>query len=228
MHPTRALLIALLPLAICSSCTPGSTVGGRAAAIAPDLAGLARSGALRFGGRTVTELVDGARRGVHISAAPGEGGAWVEGVAFETGTIELELRGKDVLQQSFLGIAFAGTNDSTFEAIYLRPFNFRAADPVRKMHAVQYVSQPVYTWQKLRTEQPEVFENPVDPAPDPTGWVPVRVVVERARVLAYVGEGADPDLVVERIAPPGGRRVGLWVGNLSDGDFANLRVTPAP
>jgi hypothetical protein len=214
-------LIALLPLV--SACATFGAGGARAI----DLASLARRGDLTLAGRTVTELVDGGRRGAHISAAEGEGAAWVDGVRFETGTIELDVRGKDVLQQSFLGVAFSGSNDSTFEAVYLRPFNFRSADPVRKVHAVQYVSMPVYTWQKLRTERAEVFENPVDPAPDPNGWVPLRVVVEDARVRIYVGDGAEPDLVVDRLGDHAGRRVGIWVGNTSDGDFANLRITPA-
>jgi hypothetical protein len=175
----------------------------------------------------VTELVDGDRRGARIGVQAGEGAAWIPGVELATGTIEVELRGKDVLQQSFLGIAFGGSTDSTYEAVYLRPFNFRAADPVRRVHAVQYVSEPLYHWDRLRAERPELFENPVDPAPDPNGWVPLRLVVEPTRVQIFVGEGAEPDLVVDRLRPTGGRRVGLWVGNVSDGDFAKLRITPS-
>jgi hypothetical protein len=57
--------------------------------------------------------------------------AWLDGVELATGTLEVDVRGKDVLQQSFLGLAFAGVNDSTFEAVYLRPFNFRAREPNR-------------------------------------------------------------------------------------------------
>src|SRR2546423_9109024 len=40
-----------------------------------------------------------------------------------------------------------------------------------------YVSHPTYPWQKLRAEHPGEYEQPVSPAPDPNGWVHVRVVV---------------------------------------------------
>ncbi len=43
------------------------------------------------------------------------------------------------------------------------PFNFRAEDPVRRGHAVQYISSPIYTWQKLRTDHSAKYENAVNP-----------------------------------------------------------------
>ena len=136
------------------------------------------------------------------------------------------MRGKDITGGSFLGIAFGGIDDTTFEGVYVRPFNFRSADPARRPHAVQYISLPTHTWQQLRSNHPEVFENPVDPAPDPDEWVHLRVVVEAARAQVFVGEGGDPDLVVERLGDRAGRRVGLWIGFNSEGDFANLKIVP--
>jgi hypothetical protein len=192
--------------------------------VAPDLAALARRGELRADARQVVELAEGARSGARVSAAPAEPAIWLPGLDFATGTIELDVRGKDISGGSFLGIAFSGVNDSTFEAVYVRPFNFRATDPARMAHSVQYISLPTYTWQKLRSERPEVFENPVNPAPDPNDWVRLRVVVEESRVQVFVGEGAEPDLVVDRLGDGAGRRVGLWVGYNSEGDFANMRI----
>jgi hypothetical protein len=69
-------------------------------------------------------------------------------------------------------------DDNTYDAVYLRPFTFRADDPVRRQHAVQYTASPDYDWPRLRKEFPEEFENPVDPSIVPTGWVPLRVVVK--------------------------------------------------
>lgn len=219
------LALALLLMVAGAGHGPLIAQAAPAGASTPDLAGLARRGELRAATREVRELTDGARRGVRIGAAAGEHPAWVEGVSLETGTIEVELRGKDLMQQSFLGLAFAGVSDTTFEAVYLRPFNFRAADPVRRDHAVQYVSLPAYSWQRLRAERAEVFENPVIPPPDPNAWVTLRLAVEPTQVRVFVGEGAEPDLVVERLDVRPGTRVGLWVGNGSEGEFANLRVT---
>src|ERR1017187_621430 len=51
---------------------------------------------------------------------------------------------------SGLGIAFHGEDTSTYDAVYFRPFNFNTTDPVRKIHAVQYVSMPDNPWFRLR------------------------------------------------------------------------------
>src|SRR6185503_9919733 len=123
-----------------------------------------------------TRLVDGARKGVRLSEAPGEGPAFFAGIELANGTIELDLRGKDVAQQSFVGVAFHGVDGTTYDAIYFRPFNFRTEDAARRIRAVQYVSHPVNTWQKLRTEQPGKYEKPVNPVPDPNAWFHARVV----------------------------------------------------
>ena len=164
---------------------------------------------------------------VHVSEKEGPGVVWIEGSNFADGTIEVDVRGKDVLQRSFVGIAFHRKDDSTYEAVYLRPFNFRAEDPARHQHAVQYVAVPEFDWPRLRKEFPEEFENPVDQSVSPTGWVPLRVVVQGARVQIYVGTVKEPTLEVRKLGQLQGGMVGLWTGNTSDGDFANLRITPA-
>jgi len=87
---------------------------------------------------------------VHLNDKEGAGLAWVKNEQFTYGTIEFDIKGKDKLQASFVGIAFHGVNDTTYETVYFRPFNFRANDPVRKAHAVQYMASPNYEWPKLR------------------------------------------------------------------------------
>jgi hypothetical protein len=64
---------------------------------------------------------------------------------FKNGMLEIEMRGKDILQRSFIGLIFHGQNDSTCDAVYCRPFNFFAKDLVRKIHAIQYISHPNFT-----------------------------------------------------------------------------------
>jgi hypothetical protein len=90
---------------------------------------------------------------VQLSEDKDEGLVWLPIKQFGNGIIEIEMRGKDVLQKSFIGIAFHGLNDSTYDAVYCRPFNFFAKDSVRKIHAIQYISHPQYTWKKLREER---------------------------------------------------------------------------
>ena len=85
---------------------------------------------------------------------------------------------------------------------------------------------PEYDWPRLRSEFPSEFENPVDPSIEPTAWVPLRIVVSSNRVQIYAGSAATPALEVRKLGKNARGAVGLWVGNNSDGDFANLRVTP--
>jgi hypothetical protein len=132
-----------------------------------------------------------------------------------------------VLQQSFLGVAFHRTSDETYEVVYVRPFNFRATDPDRHQHAVQYAAVPDFDWPRLRKEFPEEFENPVDAAVEPTSWVPLKVVVTSKGVQIHVGTGSTVALEARKLGAAGRGMIGLWVGNTSNGDFANLRVAPA-
>jgi hypothetical protein len=176
--------------------------------------------------RTVSALSDGTRKGVHLDERPGEGVAYLKGIEFSNGTIEFDVRGKDVQGQSFVGVAFHGLDSTTYDAIYLRPFNFRTDDPARHSHAVQYVSQPTYPWQKLRAERPGVFEQPVSPAPDPNAWFHVRVVVASPKVSVFVADAKQPSLVVTQLSDRTKGLVGLWVGNGSGGDFADLKIIP--
>ena len=190
-----------------------------------DLAERLAGGKLRAVNREATAS-PGTKGGVHLSEKEGPGVAWIEGSDFAEGTIEVDVRGRDLLQQSFLGVAFHRKDDTRYEAVYLRPFNFRAEDPARNQHAVQYISVPDYDWPRLRKEFPEEFENPVDKSVVPTDWVPLRVVVKGSTVQIFVGGVKSPTLEVRKLGSLDRGSIGLWVGNTSDGDFANLRVTP--
>src|SRR5436309_7907293 len=176
--------------------------------------------------RSMSTLSDGTRKGVRLNEQPGEGVAYLKGIEFSNGTIEFDVRGKDVQGQSFVGVAFHWIDSTTYDAIYLRPFNFRTEDPARHRNAVQYVSQPAYPWQRLRTERPGVFEQPVSPPPDPNGWFHVRVVVASPKVSVFVGDAKQPSLVVTQLSDRTTGLVGLWVGNVSGEDFAHLKIIP--
>jgi len=197
---------------------------GQSKTIHLDLAKLAEAKSLSIFNRTVSSLKDGERNAVRLSEAAGDGLAYLEGTEFANGTIELDVRGKDVLQRSFLGVAFHGIDGTTFDTIYFRPFNFKAEDPERRIHAVQYISHPTYTWQKLRTEQPGKYEQAVTPVPDPNGWFHVRIVVASPKVSVFVEDAKEPSLIVSQLSERGKGRIGLWVGNTSGGDFANLKI----
>ena len=82
--------------------------------IEPDLASLADSGKLVVFNRQASKFVDGGRQGVRMSEAPNDGVAYVPGLEFSNGTIEMDIRGKDVQQQSFVGVAFHGNGKDAY------------------------------------------------------------------------------------------------------------------
>ena len=131
------------------------------------------------------------------------------------------------MQQSFVGFAFHIQDEKTYDAIYFRPFNFMNADTTRRWRAVQYISHPVYTWDKLRQDHPGKYENKVNPVPQPEGWFHVKIVVEGSDVKVFVNNAPTPSLAVKKIATVSKGQFGFWVGNGSDGSFANLVITPS-
>jgi hypothetical protein len=153
---------------------------------------------------------------------------WLDGVDFSEGTIECDILGKSQPRGSnFLGIAFHGKDNSVFECVYFRPFNFRAENPENASHAVQYIAHPQWTWQKLRAEKTGQYEKPIIPAPDGDTWFSAKVVVTSETVSVFVNGGPEPCLEVERLNDHADGRIAIWGGDAGDGGyFANLRITP--
>lgn len=193
----------------------------------PDVTKIVEGKGWKLVNREVNVVEDGGKRAIRFSEKEGQGMAWLEGSDFANGVIEIDIKGKNELQRSFVGVAFRGVDDKTHDVVYFRPFNFKSEDPVRRIHAVQYVSHPTWTWQKLRTEKNGVYEKEVNPVPDPDGWFHARIVVSNRKVSVYVNGAKEPSLVVQELSDRQRGLIGLWVGEGSGGAFANLKITPA-
>jgi len=161
--------------------------------------------------------------GVYLNAENSSGYLKLNDLNFSNGTIELDIKGKDVRGKSFVGIALHGLNDSVYDVIYFRPFNFKS--PERFGHSVQYVSEPEYPWHVLREKFPEKYENPVVPVPKPNEWFHVTIIVEYPIVKVFVNDSKEASLVVTQISKRKIGWLGFWVGYGSDGWFRNLKVT---
>jgi hypothetical protein len=160
--------------------------------------------------------------------------AYVPGLDMHDGTIEVELAraplpGAPAGARGFVGLAFrideAGGSFAC-EGIYLRPTNGRADDQVRRNHTTQYFSYPGYDFDRLRREAPARYESYVDVVP--AQWIRIRVELSGSRAELFVGDAAQPVLVVtdlKRGAEASGT-VGLYAGNGTDGHFCNLRIIP--
>lgn len=216
-------VLALLPI-VCLALP--SALSSQAKPFEPDLANAATAKDVKVINRAVSASEMNGKPAIRLDERPGDGLAFWPDVQFADGTIEFDVRGKDVFQQSFVGVAFHGVGEE-YEAIYFRPFNFRASDPQRQSHSVQYVSQPTYTWDRLRSEHPGQYEKAITPAPDPGSWSHARIVVAYPKISVYVNNNAEPSLVVDQLTDHKSGWVGLWVGNGSGGEFANLKVSSA-
>jgi hypothetical protein len=193
----------------------------------PDLSQIVSGKGWTVVNRHVSLVADNGRHGVHFDEAPNVGVAWLDHYQFQNGTIEFDFKGRNVLQKSFVGIAFQATDDTHWDAIYFRPFNFRSDDPERRKHAVQYIGSPDNDWKELRAESPGKYEQPIEPAPDPEKWLHARIVVDDLRISVYVEQAKTANLVVDKLNPSLAGKIGLWVGDASDGSFADLKITPA-
>jgi hypothetical protein len=191
----------------------------------PDLSEVPKSKNWKIHNRSVAVIEEDGKKAIRFDSRPLDGAAWLEDFEFGDGTIEFDVRGKDVLQRSFVGIAFHGVDEGTFDAVYFRPFNFKNKDAARRIRAVQYESMPNNDWKKLRDSSPGKYEKAVSPIPDPNSWFHVRVVVEYPRVSVFVNDAKEPSLEVEQLSTRKKGWVGFYVGDNSDGDFANLQIT---
>ncbi len=174
--------------------------------------------------RDVSIIYEEGYDGIRLSKAFGEGIAWMKGISFTTGTLEFDVRGEDLKQHSFVGIAFHGQNDTTYDAVYLRPFHFHAQDTVSQKRMIQFISLPEFTWRKLRAEYPGRFESHISPPPDPNAWVHVRIEVTERVISTFINGNETPSMIVYPIKPLPAGMVGFYVADTSGGDFANLSV----
>lgn len=154
-----------------------------------------------------------------------KGIAWVEGVTVSNGAIECDVLGRSK-GPNFLGFAFRGANDYTYDCVYFRPFTFAATDE-HGVHHVQYTSRPQWTWKKLREERTGQCEKRIEPPPDGDEWFHARIVVAGKKVAVFVNHAEKPSLEVETLNDRTSGMIGLWTdpGSLP-GHFANLKITP--
>lgn len=188
---------------------------------------LIKNSGLEVYNREMTLVNEEHYAGIRLSRDFGEGVVWLKDVEFSNGIIEFDVRGENVKQHSFVGLAFHGKDTATYDAIYLRPFQFQEKDEVLRSRGIQFVSLPEFTWRVLRAKSPGKYEHSVDPAPDPNSWVRVRVVIQGSTISTYINGNKEPSLVVEKITNVTSGFIGFYVADTSGGDFANLSITKA-
>lgn len=148
--------------------------------------------------------------------------AILKNVKFSNGTIYLELKGENNLGKSFVGIAFNIQNDSTYESIYFRPFNFESKG--KKGNAIQYISQPKNTWSYLRKNFKGQYESEYINPPSGDDWFSISVKIDSQNVSVYDKKSNIELLNVKRLEKQVSDKVGLWTGNNSKGEFRKVTI----
>jgi hypothetical protein len=175
--------------------------------------------------RAVKTITEKNKNFIKLEDKEGEGLVWLPSKNFKNGEITVWMRGKDIFQKSFIGIAFHGVDDNTYDAVYCRPFNFFAKDSVRKIHAIQYISHPNFTWKKLRETRNGEFEKEIVNPPDPNGWFKMRLLIRDKTIEAYINDATEPSLTVEKLNDQHEGKVGIFMGDNSGGDFERVKVS---
>jgi hypothetical protein len=175
--------------------------------------------------RTLTLLEETNKSGIKLSKVEGEGIAWLKDVDFTNGIIEFDVRGENVMQHSFVGIAFHGQSNTTYDAIYLRPFRFQSSNEIQKKHSIQYISLPYFPWQRLRQESPLQYENSIEPSPDPNSWIKMKVTLKDKKISVFINGSSTPSLEVQKVTNTTHGQIGFYVADTSGGEFANLTIT---
>jgi hypothetical protein len=174
------------------------------------------------------------RRALHLLPTGHETGdesliAILAGSDFKDGTIELDVAGLPRAgaapdMRGFIGVLFRVQDRAErAENFYLRPTNGRADDQLRRNHSVQYESPPDFPWNRLRKENPGVYESYTDL--DPGAWTRMKIVVSGTKARLYVNGADQPCLIVNDLKL-GERRgqVAVWAHWTTDAYFSNLTV----
>lgn len=153
---------------------------------------------------------------------------------FKNGTIELEVSGAPRKSaapnmKGFIGLAFhlREEKEAKFEMFYIRPSNARVDDQLQRNHSVQYVSEPGYGWQKLRAENPGVYESYADL--EPGVWTKLKIVVSGAKAQLYVNGATQPCLVVTDLKQGESHgKIALWAHSTTEAYFSRISIRPQP
>ena len=154
---------------------------------------------------------------------------------FKDGTIELDVAGarrqgystaEDVSGfKGMIGVSFR-IQDKKRETIYVRPENARLDNQLFRNRSTQYESIPDFPWNRLREENPGVYESYVDL--EPGSWTRLRVEVSGTKARLFVNGATQPCLIVNDLKLGEGHgKIALWTRVSTDAYFANLKVEAA-
>jgi len=228
----------LLPVFLAFVLLPVSAPGRNAQPHPPttfrldSLAGLeiinVKADTVTYRGKRAVRLLDSSAQPV-VTQPKKEAIAILKDSNFKDGTIEAEIAGAPRVGapdniRGFVGIAFRSQDvGSRFECFYVRFTNGRSDDQLRRNHSVQYISSPEFPWERLRKENPGVYESYTDL--EPGEWTKIKIVVAGTKARLYINGADQPCLIVNdlKLGEAHGP-IALWIGADTEAYFSNLTV----
>src|SRR5262245_46299621 len=151
---------------------------------------------------------------LRFDSRPGAGLAWVEGLRFSVGKIDLNI----AAAPQDVGIAFHVQNEREFEAICFHVGNEAQNEGASQRVVVQYLS----TDPDRNANHEAQFDLPYSQSGE---WFRVRISISKAVIATFINGGNIPTLSVDasgRGAVYGS--VGLWIGPDSSALVADFRT----
>jgi hypothetical protein len=154
------------------------------------------------------------QRAVGLDSRPGAGLAWVEGLRFSVGKIDLNIA---AVKQD-VGIAFHVRNEREFEAICFHVGNEAQHEGESQPVVVRYLS----TGPDRDANHEARFDLPYSQSGE---WFKVRITISKEVIAVFISGGNIPTLSVY-VSEGGGvyGSVGLWVGPGSSALVADFRT----
>lgn len=119
----------------------------------------------------------------------GTGAAVAPGVAFENGTVEVEVQLTS--HRSFVYVRFRDGGDGNWEEVYLRPHKSHLPDALQYTPVIGGVSQ----WQIFHGDDGTAAVGL--PAEQ---WIPLRLELAGRKLAVFVGDRVEPAMVIARMA----------------------------
>jgi hypothetical protein len=151
---------------------------------------------------------------VRLDSRPGAGLAWVEGLRFSVGKIDLNI----AAAPQDVGIAFHVRNEREFEAVCFHVGNEAKDESESQRVIVRYIS----TDPDGNANHEAQFDLPYGQSGE---WFKVRITISKEVIAAFISGGNIPTLSVDtsgRGAVYGS--VGLWIGPGSSALVADFRT----
>jgi hypothetical protein len=154
------------------------------------------------------------RQAVMFDSRPGKGIAWVEGLRFSTGKIDLNI----AATPQDAGIAFHVRSEREFEAVCFRIGEEASDEGASQRVVIQYIS----TYPDRRASHEAQFDLPYSRSGE---WFKARISISKQVVAVFIDGDNLPTLSVD--ASERGEvygSVGLWIGPGSSALVSDFRI----